>query len=102
MKNVTLWAMALAEMLGSASQARNITGNWQGTLQAGPEKARIGFKIAQENGRLQATLYTVDRPSAPIATTIARDGSTVRITVPSLNANYEGKLSGTDTRIAGT
>src|SRR3984885_5074881 len=102
MKKLTLWMMALAALLGSALQAQNITGNWQGTLQAGPQKIRIVFKIALENDKLKATLYPVDQPSAPIATTITRDGSTVKMTVPSLSGNYEGKLSGDGNSIAGT
>jgi uncharacterized protein (TIGR03435 family) len=102
MKKFTLWMMALAALQGSALQAQNITGNWQGTLQAGPQKVRILFKIALENDKLKATLYTVDRPSAPIATTITRDGSTVKMTIPALNGNYEGKLSGDGNSIAGT
>jgi len=102
MKKLTLWMMALAALQGSALQAQNITGNWQGTLQAGQRKVRIVFKIAQENDKLQATLYTVDQPSPPIATTITRDGSTVKMTIPSLNGNYEGKLSGDGNSITGT
>jgi len=34
MKKLTLWMMALAALPGSALQAQNITGNWQGSLQA--------------------------------------------------------------------
>jgi uncharacterized protein (TIGR03435 family) len=102
MKKLTLWMMALAGLHGSALQAQNIAGNWQGTLQAGPQKVRIVFKIALENDKLKATLYTVDRPSPPIATTITRDGSTVKMTIPSMNGNYEGKLSADGNSIAGT
>ena len=61
MKKLTLWMMVLAALLGSALQAQNITGNWQGTLQAGQQRVRIVFKIALENDKLQATLYTVDQ-----------------------------------------
>ena len=39
MKKLTLWMMALAALPGSALQAQNITGNWQGTLQAGAAKS---------------------------------------------------------------
>jgi hypothetical protein len=46
MKKLTLWMMALAALQGSALQAQNITGNWQGTLQPGQQKVRIVFKIA--------------------------------------------------------
>ena len=102
MKTFTLWMMALAALPGSALQAQNLSGNWQGTLQAGPQKVRIVFKVALENDKLKATLYTVDRPSAPIATTITWDSSTVKMTTPALHGNYEGKLGGDGNSIAGT
>ncbi|MGH9647775.1 MAG: TIGR03435 family protein [Bryobacteraceae bacterium] len=102
MKKLTLWMLALAALLGSALQAQNITGNWQGTLQAGPQKLRIVFKIALENDKLTATLNTVDQPSPPIAATITRDGSTVKMTIPAANGNYEGKLSADGNSIVGT
>jgi uncharacterized protein (TIGR03435 family) len=102
MKALTLWVMALAALQGSALEAQKITGNWQGTLQAGPQKVRIVFTIAQENDKLTATLHTVDRPSPPVAATIAWDGSTVKITIPAANGKYEGKLSGDGNSIAGT
>lgn len=63
---------------------------------------RIVLKIALENDQLKATLYTVDRPSGPIATTITWDGSTVKMTTPALHGNYEGKLGGDGNSIAGT
>ena len=102
MKKLTLWMMALAALQGSALQAQNITGNWQGTLQPGQQKVRIVFKIALENDKLQATLRTVDQPSPPFATTITRDGATVRVTIPSINGSYEGKLSADGNSIVGT
>jgi uncharacterized protein (TIGR03435 family) len=102
MTKVMLWMMALPALLGSALEAQDITGNWQGTLQAGPQKVRIVFKIALENDMLKATLYTVDQASAPIATTITREGSTIKIRVPAANGNYEGKLSADGNSIAGT
>jgi uncharacterized protein (TIGR03435 family) len=102
MKKLTLWMIALVALLGSALQAQNITGNWQGTLQAGPQKLRIIFKIALENDSLKAALYSIDQPSPPFATTITRDGSTVKMTVPGINGNYEGKLSADGNSMAGT
>ena len=102
MKTLTLWMMALAALPGSALQAQNVTGNWQGTLQAGQRKVRIVFKIGQEDDKLKATLYIVDQPSPPIAATITRDGSTVKMTIPGLNGKYEGKLSGDGNSITGT
>jgi uncharacterized protein (TIGR03435 family) len=107
MKKLALWLMALAALPGSALQAQNvaaqnITGNWQGTLQAGPQKVRIVFTIALEDDKLKGTLHIIDQPSPPIATTITRDGSIVKMTIPSMNGTYEGKLSGDGNSIAGT
>src|SRR5580692_1676875 len=102
MKKLTLWMIALAALQGTALEAQNITGNWQGTLEVPQRKVRIVFKIALESDKLKATLYTVDQPSPPIATTITRDGSTVKMTIPGINGTYEGKLSGDGNSIAGT
>ena len=71
-------------------------------MQAGPQKVRFVFKIALENDKLQATLDTVDQPSAPVATTITRGGSTVKMTIPAMSGKYEGKLSGDGNSIVGT
>jgi uncharacterized protein (TIGR03435 family) len=102
MKKLTLWILVLAAMLGSALEAQGITGNWQGTLQAGQQKVRIVFKIAQENDKLKASLYLVDRPSAPIASTIIWDGSTLKMIIPAMNGKYEGKLGADGNSITGT
>ena len=102
MKKLTLWMFALAALQGSGLQAQNITGNWQGTLEVGPRKVRLVFKIALEDDKLKATLYTADQPSPPIATTITLGGSTVKMTIPSIAATYEGKLKADGNSIAGT
>src|SRR5580692_9959933 len=102
MKKLMFWMIVLAALPGSALEAQNITGNWQGTLQAGQQKMRIVFKIALENDKLQATLRTVDQASPPIAATITREGSTVKMTIPSFNGTYEGKLSADANSIART
>ena len=85
MKKLTLWLVALAALQGTALQAQNLTGSWQGTLEVGQRKVRLVFKIALENDKLKATLYTADQPSPPIATTITQDGSTVKMTIPSID-----------------
>jgi hypothetical protein len=71
MKKLTLSMMALAALPGSALQAQNITGNWQGTLQQGPRQLRILFKITLDNDKLKATFYIgPDQLSPPIASAI--------------------------------
>jgi hypothetical protein len=102
LKELTLWMFALAALQGSGLQAQNITGNWQGTLEVGQRKVRLVFKIALEDDKLKATLYTADQPSPPIATTITQAGSTVKMTIPSIAGSYEGKLNADGNSIAGT
>src|SRR5580700_2216921 len=102
MKKLTLWLLALAALQGTALQAQNITGDWQGTLEVPQRKVRLIFKIGLENDKLTATIYTVDQASPPIATTIAQDGSTVKMTIPAINGKYEGKLSADGNSITGT
>ncbi len=102
MKTLMLWMMALAVLFGTALQAQDITGNWQGTLQTGLQKVRLVFKIATENDKLTATIRTADQYSPPIATTITRDGTAVRVTIPAINGKYEGKLSADGNAITGT
>jgi uncharacterized protein (TIGR03435 family) len=101
-KKLALWVMALAALRGTLLEAQNITGNWQGTLEIPQRKVRVVFKIGLENDKLEATAYTVDQPSPPIAATITRDGSTVKMTVPSIGGTYEGKLSADGNSITGT
>jgi len=101
MKKLTLWMMALAALQGTALQAQDITGNWQGTLQPGQQKVRLVFKIAMENDKLTATIRTADQYSPPIVTTITRDGSAIKLTIPAINAKYEGKLSADGNSIVG-
>ena len=102
MKKLTLWMMALAALQGTALQAQDITGNWQGTLQPGQQKVRLVFKIAMENDKLTATIRTADQYSPPIVTTITREGSTIKVTIPAINGKFEGKLSADGNSIAGT
>ena len=97
-----LWMIALATLPGSALQAQNITGSWQGTLEAGPRKLRIVFKISLEDDKLKATLYSIDQQAPGIpASTVTKDGSTIKIAIGGLGS-YEGKLSGDGNAIVGT
>jgi uncharacterized protein (TIGR03435 family) len=94
--------IAFVTIAGSAFQAQNLTGSWQGTLDAGQRKLRIVFKIALEDDKWKATLYSIDQqaPAMP-ATTVTKDGSTVKIAIGGLGS-YEGKLSGDGNSIIGT
>jgi hypothetical protein len=46
MKKLTVWLVALAALQGTALQAQNLTGSWQGTLEVGQRKVRLVFMTA--------------------------------------------------------
>ena len=102
MKKLMLWMIAFATLPGSAIEAQNVTGTWQGTLEAGAQKLRIVFKISLEDDKLKATLYSIDQQSPGMpASTVTKDGSTIKIAIGGLGS-YEGKLSADGNAISGT
>jgi uncharacterized protein (TIGR03435 family) len=99
-----LWTIALAMLPAGALLAQNITGTWQGTLQPPQAKQgfRIVFKVALDNDKLKATLYSIDQNPTPFpASSFTKDGSTIKMTITALNGNYEGRLSADGNTITG-
>ena len=102
MKELIVWMIALAALPGSALQAQNITGDWQGSLKAGNRELRVVFKISLEDDKLKAVMYSIDQGGqGRPASAITRDGSTIKIAVASMMGNYEGKLASDGKTIAG-
>ena len=102
MKRWKLWMIAFAGLSGGALAAQDITGAWQGTLQAGRE-LRLVVKISKADGGLKAILYSIDQqgPGMP-ASAITLQGSTVKMSVAGIGGTYEGKLNADGTSITGT
>lgn len=102
MKHFVLWMFAVAALTGSALQAQNLAGNWQGTLDAGGQKLRIVLRISLEDDKLKATLFAIDQPApGRPASTVTKDGSTVKIAFAGVGG-YEGKLSGDGNSLTGS
>src|SRR3974390_2749594 len=88
--------LAMLGLFISALRAQDVAGTWQGTL-TGPERgtARLVAKISRDtNGTLNATAYNADRsaPAIPVSA-ISFQGLKLRMTLPTMNATYEGRLS---------
>jgi len=86
-------------------QKQDVAGTWQGTLTR-PEGGtiRLVAKISRDtNGALNATAYNADRsaPAIPVSA-ISFQGLTLRMTLPTINATYDGRLSSDGNLIAGT
>ena len=103
MKKLMRWMVALAALPLGAFQGQNLTGNWQGTIEAGPQKLRVVFEMSVQDDKLKATFHSIDQPAAPAmpANSVTRDGSTVKIALGGV-ATYEGKLSTDGNSMTGT
>jgi uncharacterized protein (TIGR03435 family) len=83
--------------------AEDITGTWQGTLQAG-RSLRTVLKITKgDGGALKAAFYSIDQGGQAIpVTSITLQGSTVKYSIMMLDGSYEGKLSADGASMTGT
>jgi len=100
LRTIALAALSLSLLV--AQLGNDITGTWQGTLQAGKE-LRVVFKISKgDDGGLKAVMHSIDQGGQGIAGTIALQGSTVKISIPGIGGTYEGKLDADGAVIAGT
>ena len=108
-KTLSLWTVALTLLLPifggtlhAYSQEKDITGNWQGTLQAG-QGLRTLIKISKDDGKLKAVMYTIDQGGQAFpVTTIAISGQTVTFTIKTLDVSYTGTLDPEGKTIAGS
>ncbi len=81
----------------------NFVGTWMGTLDVGAAQLRLRFVIAETEGVLGATLYSVDQGNAQIQvaeTTVSSD--TISMSMPMVGASFRGTLSAEDGNITGT
>lgn len=96
--------IALVALSGSSllAQEQDITGTWQGTLQAGRE-LRTVIKISKgEGGTLKGVFYSIDQGAQALSMgAITIQGSAVKMAIPVINGSYEGKLDSDGISIAG-
>ena len=103
MKKLLLCFAVFAACSGGAAQAQDLTGTWQGALQAGGRELRLVFKIANDAGVPKAVLYSIDQGGqAMAASAVAVQGTTVRISIAALGATFEGKLDAGAGTLTGT
>lgn len=97
--------LAMLVLFVSALGAQEVSGTWQGTLtRLDGGTARLVARINRDtNGTLTATAYNADRSAPAIpAEAISFRGLTLRMTLPTINATYEGRLSSDGNLITGT
>jgi uncharacterized protein (TIGR03435 family) len=84
------------------AQTHDITGNWQGTYEAG-KGLRTVLKISKaDTGEWKAALYSIDQGSTPFpVTSLTLDKLNFGFTIKSINVTYSGTLSPDGTTITG-
>jgi uncharacterized protein (TIGR03435 family) len=107
MKRTLLWMVALTLIFGGLTRAlhaqdKDITGIWQGTLEAG-KGLRTVVKITKDNGKLKAVMYSIDQGGQPIGVnSISVQGSSVNFAITALDVAYAGTLSPDGKTITGS
>ena len=94
--------ITLAALTASCLCAQDITGIWQGTLQAPQRDLRIVIKLDKTEQGLKATMYSIDQGGQGIGGTVSLQPPAVKITVPGIGGTYEGKLDSDGVNMAGT
>jgi pimeloyl-ACP methyl ester carboxylesterase len=79
-----------------------LEGVWLGTLKVGDQELRLGFTITAKDGKLNATLNSIDQGAddIPIKEVTIQDGA-VSLALPAIKASFEGKLNKDATEIVG-
>src|SRR5262245_33711017 len=101
MKKWLVSMVVLTLVLAGTVRAQDITGNWQGTLQAGAS-LRIVFRVTKEGDGLKSVMHSIDQGGQAIATTITVQGSNVKISIPAIAGGYEGRVSADGNSMEGT
>jgi uncharacterized protein (TIGR03435 family) len=98
-----LYAQATASVTTSDTHAKgDITGDWQGTLQAG-KSLRLIVKITKADKGLAAKFYSIDQPVPPLAvSSITTDGSAVKFSVDIIGGTFQGTVSADGNTMTGT
>lgn len=105
MKNLIV-RLAVLLALGSISLfAQNLVGTWQGLMlrsETPGDTLRVVFKIsANDAGTLSGTMYSIDQGGQAPAPDITVKGASVKITMPSIGAMYQGTIGGDGNSITG-
>ena len=103
MKRMRRCALVLFIMWVAAVQAQTMTGNWQGTLNAGQQLRIVVVIASADGGGLKATFYSIDQTSQGMpATMVTLQGNTLRLSLPAVAGAFEGTLNADRTSISGT
>jgi uncharacterized protein (TIGR03435 family) len=109
-----IWVFTLAVLSGVAAHSQvmsmDITGVYQGTLQAG-KASRVVLKLSKrdsggtDKNAWQGSFYKLDSATGPVGrdvTSISLSGQVLNFAVASIDGKYEGRLNTSGDSISGT
>ena len=96
------FGLVQANQSPTPASGNDITGNWQGTLQAGKDLRTI-IKISKADAGWKAVFYSIDQTPQPLpASTATLQGGTFKFEIPMIDGHYEGKLNTDGVSMTGT
>jgi uncharacterized protein (TIGR03435 family) len=105
MKKSVLLTIALGAVFAGAAHAqpaKDLSGNWQGTLEAG-NGLRTLLKITGDDGKYKAVMYSIDQGGQAIpVNTISIQGNAVTFAITMLDVKYTGTLNPDGNTISGS
>lgn len=106
MKNTLLMLLLLAGLacpVFGQTPAKDFSGSWQGTLDAGGTKLRLALTITKSDaGTYSGKLDSLDQGATIVIDTITVNGDAVRLEIKSPAIVYEGTLNKERTEVTGT
>jgi pimeloyl-ACP methyl ester carboxylesterase len=99
-----LRSLVLLTLIAAPAAAQpSIEGDWQGALAAGGANLRLAFHVKSTDGKLTATLDSIDQGAMAIPfDSVTITGDTVKLEMKVASASFEGRLSTDGSMIDGT
>ncbi len=104
MRKMMVWVVGAMVFLGGTlhAQDKDLSGNWQGTLQSGGNGLRLVLKVLKDDGKLKATMFSIDQGGQAIpVNSISLEAEAVNFAIKPLDFAYVGTLNPDSNSITG-
>jgi uncharacterized protein (TIGR03435 family) len=93
-------AVATTALGTTPASAQDISGTWQGTLEATGKQLRVAFRITNADNGFRATGFSLDQ-GGQFPVSVAQQGRAVTLTMVTINGKFEGRLEPDGATITG-
>jgi len=94
--------LALAAPAAAQPAVQAYAGDWEGVLQAGPQKLRLALHLKTDAGQTTAVLDSLDQGMSMTSTAVKTDNGELGILFIQAGGELKGKLSADGKTIAGS